>query len=299
MRKTIILLALLLCGCAAVNGGRTMKKTVPDVTETFSWLGKTAEELGLDETVFDGFAAEVTGDLFGKTVSGTAFFQTGADRIARVTEISLYGKLSDRAATERGLTERFGKAYAEGMDPYVASNGGATYWKRYWTGESVITVSNGQNNDWYMLSCRASELPKELAKAQEGLTTEELMYATGVKFRFSDGEVEDLRIFESEYEGKTAYRVTFGREGTYVCATIVRDGRELYEGCLNDGTEWTQRRLYGIVDSLRAVLPDGSGRIVQKIPTGDFWLIETDAPATLESLDALEIFLLTHWLVEK
>ena len=68
---------------------------------------------------------------------------------------------------------------------------------------------------------------------------------------------------------------------------------------MNDGTEWTQRRLYGIVDSLRAVLPDGSGRIVQKIPTGDFWLIETDAPATLESLDALEIFLLTHWLVEE
>ena len=113
MRKTIILLALLLCGCAAINGGKTMKKTVPDVTETFSWLGKTAEELGLDETVFDGFAAEVTGDLFGKTVSGTAFFQTGADReklasylvafaLGAVTQIvcHVYGKLAFRKAPE-------------------------------------------------------------------------------------------------------------------------------------------------------------------------------------------------------
>jgi len=43
MRKTIILLALLLCGCAAINGGKTMKKTVPDVTETLSGEMSSAE----------------------------------------------------------------------------------------------------------------------------------------------------------------------------------------------------------------------------------------------------------------
>lgn len=312
MRKWIWILALLLlCGCAAHTeqnvqktddgGTNAMEKryAVGDVLDTFAWVGKTAEELGIDESYCDIYSIRISGDLFGNKVEGTAHMRTDYDspnREIRVEEIAVYDDLKNRAGTEEGIVARFGKAFREGMDPYVASNGGATYWSMYWTGEGVIKVANGQNNNWYELTYVASEMPDEIKKELEGLTPRELMYRTGVLFEFKDGEIEDLAIHGTEYEGMEAYRVTFRKDGVGVTALIVNEGEALFDGFLNDGTEWTQERIEGLIDSLRCILEDGTGRIVEKNPFHELWLIETDTAVTPESLEALERFILERWL---
>lgn len=305
MKKRIAILAtaLLLCGCTiAGSGGKGMIQNYPmqDVTESFAWIGKTAEELQIDGTCLDNYGGiAIKGDLFGEPVRGTAF--THADPDAQeprkiVYEIVLYGDVKKRGAAEEGLAARYGKAYLEGIDPYVASNGGAVYWSRYWTGAGVIVISNGQKSDSYSLTYREAEMPEEVQKQLAGLTTEELMHRTGVRFKFRDGEAEDLAIHETEFEGETAYRVTFTKDGAGVCAIIVKNGAAHFDAYLNDGSDWTQTNIEGVVDSLRCILPDGTGRIVEKNVFKAFWLIETDAPATQESLEALETFLLRRWL---
>lgn len=306
MRKWVwILVLLLLCGCTqtTTEKEKEMKQyPVNDITETFAWIGKTAEELGIDESYRDGYSIRITGELFGRKVDGTAYMGTDFDspgREVRVREIAVFDKLEYRKSTEESLVERYGKAYLEGVEPYVASNGGATYWSRYWTGEGVITVSNGQNNDWYMFSYVVTEMPAEIKKQLAGLTVKELMYGTGVLFEFRDGEIEDLMIHETEYEGSKAYRVTFTRDGVGITAIIVNDGKALYDTFLNDGTDWTQERIKDVIDSLRCIREDGTGRIVHKNVFGAFWLIETDAPVTEESLKELETFILSRWLFKE
>ncbi len=306
MRKWIWILALLLlCGCTQTTTGKEkgMKQyPVNDITETFAWIGKTAEELGIDESYCDGYSIRITGELFGRKVDATAYMGTDFDspaREIRVREIAVYDKLEYRETVEAHLVERYGKAYREGMEPYVASNGGATYWSRYWTGEGVITVANGQNNDWYEFSYAVTEMPEEIKKQIAGLTPKELMYRTGVLFEFRDGEIEDLKIHETEYEGMEAWRVTFVRNGARVTAIIVNDGAPLFDALQNDGSDWTQSSIEGVIDSLRCVLPDGTGRIAEKNPFNAFWLIETDAPSTPESLEELETFLLSRWLFKE
>ena len=88
MRKWIWILALLLlCGCAAHTeqnaqktddgGTNAMEKryAVGDVLDTFAWVGKTAEELGIDESYCDIYSIRISGDLFGSKVEGTAHMQ--------------------------------------------------------------------------------------------------------------------------------------------------------------------------------------------------------------------------------
>ncbi len=303
IKRIAILVLALLCGCAMTgNSGKGAIQNDPlqDITESFAWIGKTAEELGVDKAYIDSYGnIAIEGDLFGEQVRGTAFTQTDPDaqeprRI--VCEIVLYGDINKRGAAEEGLAERYGKAYLEGIDPYVASNGGAVYWSRYWTGAGVIVVSNGQKNDWYSLTYYAAEMPEEVQKQLAGLTAEELKHRTGVLFEFRDGEAEDLAIYETEFEGETAYRVTFTKDGTGVSAIIVKNGAPHFDVYRNDGSDWTQTNIEGVVDSLRCIRPDGTGRIVEKNIFNAFWLIETDAPVTPESLEALETFLLSRWL---
>ncbi len=311
--KGRILILILLCACiccarpgqSTENGGTNdMAEAYPvrDVTDTFAWIGKTPEELGIDQSYRDLYSIRFTGDLFGRKVSGTAYMNTdfqSPNREMRVREISVYDQLEYREATEAALVARYGAAFREGIEPYVASNGGATYWSMYWTGEGVITVSNGQNNDWYAFSYAEAEMPEEIQKQIAGLTPKELMYKTGVLFEFKDGEVEDLRIHETEFEGKEAFRVSFVRNGVPVVIHIVKDGEALYDAYLNDGTAWEQGTLDQWVTCLRCVRSDGTGLIAEKNFDHDFWLIETNAQTTLEELGELDDFLLRRWFMKE
>ena len=90
MRKWIAIgLALLFCACAVqTTEQNTPEKTaradqpvlpfaVNEVTDTFAWIGKTADEIGAGRTHFDRSGnIAFSGDLFGHTVTGTAYLLT-------------------------------------------------------------------------------------------------------------------------------------------------------------------------------------------------------------------------------
>ncbi len=156
MRKTVMLLlaALLLSACTpkAEESFESVPVPFDAVTDTFSWVGRSANELGIGEAHFDRYGDIVfCGDLFGHTVTGTVFTRTDHDDPALpkyVQKIFLTDDISYKAATEAGLMALYGEPYAEGQEPYVESQGGATFWARYWNGEGVVSLRNGAKHDY-------------------------------------------------------------------------------------------------------------------------------------------------------
>ncbi len=301
MRKTVMLLlaALLLSACTpkAEESFESVPVPVDAVTDTFSWVGRSANELGIGEAHFDRYGDIVfRGDLFGHTVTGTAFTRTDYDDAALpkyVQKIFLTDDISCKAATEAGLTALYGEPYAEGQEPYVESQGGATFWARYWDGKGVVSLRNGAKHDYYTMEYFVpDEVPEEIQKRLAGLTTEELGHRTGVYFHFEPGEAEDVRIDPTEYEGLEAYLVTLTHEGALYRIMIVKGGAARYDALLPDGeTGGTE-----LSDFRYRIDPDGSAALVEKNIVGDLWLIETDGPVAEEALLAFESFLLNRWL---
>ena len=311
MRKRItIMLALLLCACTA-NAQEPAKEPEPaateritepyaakEVTDTFAWIGRTAAEVGIGQESIDGYGNIVfTADLFGHTVTGTAYLMTDfsdPDRVDRVHEIWLTDGISEMQTTEAALSARFGDPYAAYEEPYVESNGGVTYHQYYWTGEGVVALSNGAKNDFYEFSYSVpEEIPAEIAKRTAGLTTEELGHRTGVYFHFGEGEAEDLQIEETTYDAHEAYLVTFAHDGADYRVTIVPDGEALFD-TLSAGGGWTEIR-HELQQSRCRTSGEG-GTIVEKNAFGQCWIIETDGPGKGETLAAFEEFLLNRWL---
>lgn len=301
MRKTVMLLlaALLLSACTpkAEESFESVPVPVDAVTDTFSWVGRSANELGIGEAHFDRYGDIVfCGDLFGHTVTGTAFTRTDHDDPALpkyVQKIFLTDDISYKAATEAGLTALYGEPYAEGQEPYVESQGGATFWARYWNGEGVVSLRNGAKHDYYTMEYFVpDEVPEEIQKRLAGLTTEELGHRTGVYFHFEPGEAEDVRIDPTEYEGLEAYLVTLTHAGALYRITIVKRGASRYDALLPDGEMGGTE----LSDFRYRIGPDGSAALVEKNIVGDLWLIETDGPVTQDALLAFEAFLLNRWL---
>lgn len=308
MKKlTALLFALLLFACTpGVRKSDAPKPTeipvavpyaVENVTDTFLWLGRSAEALGIGAEHFDWTHSIVfSGDLFGHTVTGTAFTRTDYDDPALpkyVQKIFLTDDISYKAATEAGLCALYGEPYAEGQEPYVESQGGATFWARYWNGEGVVSLRNGANHDYYTMEYFVpDEIPEEIQKRLVGLTTEELGHRTGVYFHFEPGEAEDIRIDPTEYEGLPAYLVTLTHEDVPYRVTIVKDGAARFDALLPDGETGGAE----LSNFRYRINPDGSAALAEKNIVGDLWLIETDGPVTRDALLAFESFLLNRWL---
>lgn len=311
MRRWIVLgLVLLLCACTQSATKPTASEAVPsertitpcavnEVTDTFAWIGKTASEIGIGRAYFD-YNGDIafSGDLFGHTVNGTAYLLTDYEdpnRARRVSEIRLTDGIENETFTAAALEVRFGEPYASGEEPYVEANGGATYWRKYWTGEGVVTLSNGAKNDYYVFSYIVpKELPSEIARRSAGLTPEDLGHKTGVYFHFAEGEAEDLAIDKTEYEGFSAFLLTFTHQQTPYRVTIVPGGEELFDAKTADGgfteLDWELQTCRYRVNG------DGSGILYEKDAFGDFWVIEPGAPTDAEALEAFADFLLHRWL---
>ena len=311
MRKRFtVVLALLLCACTAnvpkpaeePEPAASERVTVPyaakEITDTFAWIGHTAAELGIGPENDDGYGnIAFTADLFGHTVNGTAYLMTDfsdPERKEHVYEIWLTDRISEMQTTEAALSARYVDPYATYEEPYVESNGGVTYHQYYWTGEGVVTLSNGAKNDFYEFSYSVpEEIPEEIAKRTAGLTTEELGHRTGVYFHFGEGEAEDLHIEETTYGEYEAYLVTFAHDGTDYRVTIVSGGEALYD-TLSAGDGWTEIQ-HELQQSRYRTSGDG-GTIVEKNAFDQCWIIETDGPVKGETLAAFEDFLLNRWL---
>jgi hypothetical protein len=315
MRRGIVcgLFVLLLCACANGTAEPAMQQepeveiteivrtpyAVREVTDTFAWIGQTPDALGIGQSSLDDYGhITFTGDLFGHTVTGTAYTETDfsdPERSERVREIWLTDTISEMQTTEAALFARFGDPYATYEEPYVESNGGVTFHRYYWTGEGVVKLSNGAKNSYYTFSYSVpDEVPEEIRKRAAGLTAEELGHRTGVYFHFAEGEAEDLKIDETAYEGYEAYLVTFTHEGVEYRVTIVPNGEALYNA-LPSGAGWIGIE-HELQKSRLRVGADGSGTIYETNAFAQCWIVETDGPVTDESLSAFEDFLLNRWL---
>lgn len=312
MRNWIVLgLALLLCACTAdvqtqdakPEPAATEEIAVPyavrEITDTFAWVGKTAAEIGIGQESIDRYGnVYFSCDLFGHDVSGTAYRMTDfadPERPERVYQIIVIDDISEMQTTEAALSSRFGDPYYTYEEPYVESNGGTTFYQYYWTGEGTVCLSNGAKNSFYTFTYSVpDEIPEEIAKRAAGLTGEELGRRTGVYFHFGENEAEDLHIEETAYGEYKAYLITFTHDGAAYRVTIVKGGEALFDA-LTGGSGWTDTE-HELQQSRCRTAGDGSGTIVERNAFGDCWIIETDGPATAETLTAFEDFLLNRWL---
>lgn len=310
MRRWIaLILLLLLCACTAdapeiepelpeATELPAVPFAVSDATETFSWIGKTVEELKIgDAHLSDSGDILFSGDLFGHEVRGTAYLLTDWDdpaRAKRVNEIWLTDAIAEMPTVESALSVRYGEPYATDVEPYVESNGGETYRQYYWTGEGVIELSNGAKNDFYVFTYSVpKDVPREVEQRTEGLTTETLGHRTGVYFHFADGEAEDLAIAETAYEGLTAYLVTFTHENVPYRVTVVPNGEPLFAE-KTAGLEASET--VGELATYRFRTDDGGAVLYETNAFGQLWIVETDAALTADELAAFESFLLNRWL---
>ncbi len=312
MRSFLLIgFGLLFCACTfrSPQSGptappETNKPVVPyqagEITDTFSWIGKTLEEIGIGSESIDRFGSIwFTCDLFGHTVNGTVYTRVDWDDpnlTKHVYRIWLTDDIPYMAGTEEALLERYGEPYLEDTEPYVESNGGATFYHYTWTGEGVILLKNGQKNTFYEFSYEVpQEIPQEIQKRIDGLTLEEFAHRTGVYFRLEDGDLERLHIDETEYEGFLAYYLTFAHEGMPYRVMVVKSGGSMFDA-LTPGDEWTEHDTEGIVTSRSMIREDGTGLMYEKNAFGDLWIIETDEPIDGDALLAFESFLLNRWM---
>ena len=315
MRRWIAIgILLLFCACAAQTAKPAASVQEPEpeqvdpvvvpfsvaeVTDTFAWIGKTPDALGIGGNSMDDYGhITFTGDLFGHTVTGTAYLETDfsdPELTEHVKEIFLTDAVSEMQTTEAALFARFGDPYATDEEPYVESNGGVVYYQYYWTGEGVVTLSNGAKNNYYTFRYSVpKEIPEKIRKRAAGFSTEELGHRTGVYFHFAEGEAEDLKIDETTYEGYAAYLVTFTHDGVACRVTIVPNAEALFDA-LPNGADWTEID-HELQRSRYRVNANGSGVIYESNAFAQCWIVETDGPVTDESLSAFEEFLLNRWL---
>ncbi|MBR4461709.1 MAG: hypothetical protein IKS51_03935 [Erysipelotrichaceae bacterium] len=143
---------------------------IDDVLDVLDWMGKTPAEAGLDLELSAGNGLDFKGLLFGKEIySGTAYmgFKEKADVFDRVFMIVSDSSLTKTKLYDR-LTERFGKPYEEGEEPYAQANGGVVFWYRFYTGKGTLDFSYGENNDHSTLRYRLSD-PPAIAETEEEL----------------------------------------------------------------------------------------------------------------------------------
>ena len=175
------------------------KLLVEDLLQTFDWMSKTPEDLGIDDKYIDSMNIAVEGNLFGAPVYGDIYFDPTRQMESILDEVVLYISDNDLSFFDclNHLKERYGKAYLSGEEPYVAVNGGAVNWYRYYTGKGIVHISKGQNNNFYVLRYCDSEEPKEYQEANRPLTLDELGPLTGYYLKLP--EFEDL-VIEPVYE---------------------------------------------------------------------------------------------------
>ena len=148
----VLIFSLISCSAPAA-GEEKPAYEFEDILDSYSWLGKTPDEAGVGEEYIDTISAGITGKLLGEDATGSAYLNTLDADEPVFGEIDIYCSDLDTQVMIDKLTELYGRPYAEGEEPYVESNGGSVMWKSFFTGDGVITVSQGQKNDWFQLEC--------------------------------------------------------------------------------------------------------------------------------------------------
>lgn len=136
---------------------------VENLLDTFDWLDKNLNEVGIDDSYINIVTVAITGKIFGIEAEG--FLQLKNDYTLNVMYINginifIEGKSFNDISSK--IEALYGEPFLEGNDPYVQSLGGATYWKRYYGEKGIITLSSTSNTNTITIKYQLSALPKEI-----------------------------------------------------------------------------------------------------------------------------------------
>ena len=137
------------------------KLFIEDLSETFEWMSKSAEEVGISDEYLGDIGIEIEGKLFGAPADGSITYDL-TDRDSRILhDVHLYVYCDDLSFTDclKHLEEKYGEAYSSGEEPYVEANGGAVEWYRFYTGKGRVHISKGDKHDFYQISYQNAEAP--------------------------------------------------------------------------------------------------------------------------------------------
>ena len=124
------------------NGNNSL--FVADMLDTTEWVGKTAEELGISGHVDTGMV-RITGAFLGLPASGLVSFSGSSQKADSIRITVQDGSVTD---FYEKLKDLYGGCLDAGMEPYVASNGGAVRWYSFTTGATVLMIQQGSNNSF-------------------------------------------------------------------------------------------------------------------------------------------------------
>ena len=135
---------------------------VNNLLETFDWLSRTAEELGIDEKYSDSLSIGIRGKIFDSPANGIVLFDP-ADFTNKVFhEVVLYVERQDLSFDQclSDLEECYGKAYLSSEEPYAQANGGTVIWYSFYTGKGIVHIFMGENNTFYTIRYRKTPKPE-------------------------------------------------------------------------------------------------------------------------------------------
>lgn len=140
---------------------------VENLLDTFDWLDKNLNEVGIDDSYINIVTVPITGKIF--DIEAEGFLQLKNDftlNVMYINSINIFIEGHNSKDIEDKIKELFGEAYSEGTTPYVQSQGGAVYWKKYYYDKGIITFSITSNTNVITIKYELSALPKEIKTEQ-------------------------------------------------------------------------------------------------------------------------------------
>lgn len=136
---------------------------VENLLDTFDWVGRNINEVGVDDSYVNITTVKIEGNIFGVKAEGFAQLKNDFTiNILHFSSINIFIEGQNSKDIVDKLEELYGKPYLEGTDPYVESQGGAIYWKKYYVDKGVVTFSITSKTNVICIKYQLSPLPQEI-----------------------------------------------------------------------------------------------------------------------------------------
>ena len=136
---------------------------VENLLDTFDWVGRNINEVGVDDSYVNITTVKIEGNIFGVKAEGFAQLKNDFTiNILHFSSINIFVEGQNSKDIVDKLEELYGKPYIEGTDPYVESQGGTIYWKKYYVDKGVVTFSITSKTNVISIKYQLSPLPQEI-----------------------------------------------------------------------------------------------------------------------------------------
>ena len=135
---------------------------VEDLLQTFDWMDRRPEEVGVDEEYLGDVGMDIEGKLFGAPADGSITFDLRNHEEKLFQQLVLYIYCDDLSFSDciDRLKKLYGEPYSQGEEPYVQANGGAVEWFRFYTGKGQLEISKGEKFNFYTIRYQNGEAPE-------------------------------------------------------------------------------------------------------------------------------------------